>query len=110
MLVHGGGFLPYQAGRLDRGFAAQPELTATELTSPPSESLRRLYYDTVLHSPEAVAFLVRFAGAGQVLLGSDMPFAMGEPDPAAGLAALDAEAAEAVGGGSVERLLAEIRR
>jgi aminocarboxymuconate-semialdehyde decarboxylase len=110
LLVHGGGFLPYQAGRLDRGFAAQPELTADALDRPPGESLRRLYYDTVLHSAEAVAFLVRFAGAGHVLLGSDMPFAMGEPEPLAGLAELGAADADAVGGGSVERLLAEIRR
>jgi aminocarboxymuconate-semialdehyde decarboxylase len=34
-LTHGGGFLPYQIGRQDRGYASRPDLTATRLTRPP---------------------------------------------------------------------------
>ena len=36
-LVHGGGHLPYQAGRLDRGFDTMPQLTATATTQRPSD-------------------------------------------------------------------------
>lgn len=28
-VVHGGGFVPYQAGRIARGYVAPPDLTAT---------------------------------------------------------------------------------
>jgi aminocarboxymuconate-semialdehyde decarboxylase len=80
-VVHGGGFIPYQVGRMQRGFDALPRLTAENIATPPSEMARRLYYDTVLHSPEALAYLVEWAGADHVLMGSDYPFEMGDPTP-----------------------------
>jgi aminocarboxymuconate-semialdehyde decarboxylase len=80
-LTHGGGFLPYQIGRQDRGFEARPEVTALNIESPPSTFLRRFYYDTVVHSPEALRFLVERVGGDRVVLGSDYPFPMGDPEP-----------------------------
>lgn len=80
-VVHGGGFLPYQSGRLDRGYEAVASRTATHLTRPPSEWLRRLYFDTVLHAPPVLRALVDLVGADHVVLGSDYPFEMGDPDP-----------------------------
>jgi aminocarboxymuconate-semialdehyde decarboxylase len=80
-VVHGGGFLPYQRGRLDRAYLAQPKLAAANLSRAPGVWLRRLYYDTVVHDPGVLAWLVEFAGADHVLLGSDYPFEMGDPDP-----------------------------
>jgi aminocarboxymuconate-semialdehyde decarboxylase len=47
-LVHGGGFLPYQAGRLDRGYDAKADVVATRVSTRPSAWLRRLYFDTVV--------------------------------------------------------------
>ncbi|MDF1597669.1 MAG: amidohydrolase family protein [Acidimicrobiia bacterium] len=82
-VVHGGGFLPYQAGRLDRAYHSKPGLAATNLSRPPSEWLKNLYYDTITHSPEVLAFLVEFAGIEHVLLGTDYPFEMGDDDPVA---------------------------
>jgi aminocarboxymuconate-semialdehyde decarboxylase len=82
-LTHGGGFLPYQIGRQDRGYEALPRLTAARLSEPPSSSLRRFYYDTVVHGAEALRFLVARVGADRVLLGSDYPFPMGDPHPVA---------------------------
>jgi aminocarboxymuconate-semialdehyde decarboxylase len=109
-LVHGGGFLPYQAGRLERGYAAQPERTAANLTRSPREWLRHLYYDTVLHDPRALAFLVDVVGESQVLLGSDYPFAMGEPRPVKAVreAGLSGGALAAVLGGNARRLLEDL--
>lgn len=80
IVVHGGGFLPYQAYRLD-GLVRSGLLARTGMAAPPSAVLRRLFYDTVALDALSVEFLVRRVGASQVLLGSDMPFPIGNPDP-----------------------------
>ena len=97
-LTHGGGFLPYQIGRQDRGFAAKSGLTAAHLGAEPSSFLERFYYDTVVHSGEALRFLTERVGIERVVLGSDYPFPMGDPEPVATVreAGLDAEAVEAI--------------
>ncbi|HEX6446782.1 MAG TPA: amidohydrolase family protein [Streptosporangiales bacterium] len=112
-VVHGGGFLPYQWGRLDRGYHAEPRLTAGQLTRPPSEWLRRLYFDSVLHTPEALRVLVDLVGAEHVVLGSDYPFEMGDPDPVATVEAvpgLDDAARQLILRGNLDRLFAAVRR
>src|SRR5665811_1807370 len=80
-LVHGGGYAPYQAARMDHGYQAEPRLVDKRLSRTPSDYLRMLYYDTVTHSPEVMRFLLDFAGPEHVVLGSDYPFEMGEADP-----------------------------
>lgn len=80
-LTHGGGFLPYQIGRQDRGYEAKAKLTASSLSAAPSTFLRRFYYDTVVHGAGALRFLVDAVGADRVVLGSDYPFPMGDPTP-----------------------------
>jgi aminocarboxymuconate-semialdehyde decarboxylase len=65
VVVHGGGFLPYQAARFDRDAKGD---TGRRL---PSDVVRSLYYDTVLLSSAAVRFLYDYAGAERVLIGSD---------------------------------------
>ena len=52
----------------------------SKLPIPPTESLGRFYFDTIVHSKEVLEFLVGNAGADRVLLGSDYPFDMGMPD------------------------------
>jgi aminocarboxymuconate-semialdehyde decarboxylase len=78
--AHGGGFIPYQRGRLVHGWEVRAE-PRQRLEISPAESLRSLYFDTILHSSEALAYLVRVAGADHVLLGSDFPFDMGPAHP-----------------------------
>lgn len=80
-LTHGGGFLPYQIGRQDRGFESVGKRTRPNLSVPPSSLLRRFYYDTVVHGVEALRFLVDRVGEDRVVLGSDYPFPMGDPEP-----------------------------
>lgn len=80
-LTHGGGFLPYQIGRQDRGFDGVARLTGANISAAPSSFLRRFFYDTVVFSPEALRFLVERVGADRVVLGSDYPFPMGDPSP-----------------------------
>ena len=47
----------------------------------PTEYLQRIYYDSLTHSQRALEYLVRFAGADHVMLGSDYPYSMGDPGP-----------------------------
>jgi aminocarboxymuconate-semialdehyde decarboxylase len=88
IVVHGGGFLPYQAYRLD-GLVRSGLLARTGMAAPPSAVLRRLFYDTVALDALSVEFLVRRVGASQVLLGSDVPFPIGNPDPVGTICATD---------------------
>ena len=80
-LVHGGGHLPYQIGRLDRAYEMRPE-ARQRISRPPSHYLKRFYFDTVTHSAKALAYLVDLVGVDQVMLGSDYPFDMGNERPA----------------------------
>lgn len=107
-VVHAGGYLPYGAGRLDRGYRADPELVARRLSRAPSEWLRCLHYDTIGHSLDALRFLADFAGASRMLLGSDHPFVMGDPAPVSTVRAipgLSEDERAAVLGGNALRLL-----
>lgn len=86
LLAHAGGFLPYTWGRLDRGYQIQ-DSAARKISKPPSEYLKVLYFDTIAHSQMALEYLIANFGADHVLLGSDYPYDMGDPDPAATLEA-----------------------
>ncbi len=107
LLAHGGGGVAQLQGRLDHAWRVRPEGRA-RLGEPPSASLRRFFYDSCVYDAAVLRHLVEFAGASQVLLGTDHPFEMGDPDPL-GLvraAQLDAGAEEAVLSGNAARLLA----
>ena len=47
----------------------------------PSQYLRRFFYDSLVQRPEALRYLVKLVGHDRVMLGSDHPFWMGDPDP-----------------------------
>jgi aminocarboxymuconate-semialdehyde decarboxylase len=105
LLAHGGGALPVVRGRLRRAFAVRPEARA-RITGGPDAALRRFYYDTVTHDHELLADLIRYAGPGQLLLGSDRPFDMGTDHPVDEVRALGLGAdEELVLGGTAARLL-----
>ena len=105
LLAHGGGALPVLRGRLRLAYAVRPE-AAARTEHGPDWSLRRFYYDTVTHDQDLLADLVRYAGSGQVLLGTDRPFDMGTDRPVAEVQALGLGAGEGlVLGGNAARLL-----
>jgi aminocarboxymuconate-semialdehyde decarboxylase len=76
LLVHGGGFVPYQAGRWVHGWKVRPE-PQVHLKQSPEPWIDRFYYDTILHAKPQLEFLVDSVGASRVLLGSDYPYDMG---------------------------------
>ena len=105
-LSHGGGFVPYQAGRFRHGWEVRPE-ARTNLQRSPEESLARLHYDTILHSRRSLEFLVDSVGPEHVLLGSDYPFDMGSLDCVGEVEALSIapHARDLILGGRATRLL-----
>jgi aminocarboxymuconate-semialdehyde decarboxylase len=85
VLVHGGGVVPAVAGRWARGVeTARPGVPEQELGV--RDALRRFWVDDLTHDATMAGALVEVFGADKVLLGSDWPFPMGTPDPAAALA------------------------
>src|SRR5262249_15570458 len=74
--ARGGGSTPLLCGRWDRGARVRPELTHVKRL--PSESLRRIYFDSLTHSATGLELLVRTVGADRVVLGSDYPYDMGD--------------------------------
>lgn len=72
LLPHGGGFLPYHAGRFAHWLSTCPGRT------PRTDALRWFYYDTVVHSRATLRFLVDVVGEAHVLAGSDCPFLMAD--------------------------------
>jgi aminocarboxymuconate-semialdehyde decarboxylase len=105
-LSHGGGFVPYQAGRFQHAYDVRPE-AKPHLPNGPAASIGRLYYDSILHSKTALEYLVSTAGAERVLLGSDYPFDMGNLDCVARVHALaiDDKAKELILGGYAKTVL-----
>ncbi len=80
LLAHGGGALLHLKGRLQHAWHQRPE-ARQRLQEPPEASIRRFYLDTVTHDPDTLRILIKFAGADQVLMGSDYPFDMGLEEP-----------------------------
>jgi aminocarboxymuconate-semialdehyde decarboxylase len=102
----GGAALPFVLGRLRRNY----EL-AKDTVADPDAALAQLYYDTIVHDVRALRFLAEIVGAGRIMMGSDMPFPIGDPAPRAIVDAAQFSAAEraSITGGLAERLLASGR-
>lgn len=107
VLVHGGGFLPFQIGRLDRGYEAKPGLVGRGISRAPSEYLKMMWVDTVVHDPRVLRFVIEMMGADRVLLGTDYPFEMGDTDPVTLIesAVADPATSAAIGGGNIAKLI-----
>ena len=74
VLTHGGGYLPYQIGRLDHGHRVRSE--AQGCAHPPSAYLPAFWFDTVTHAPGPLRFLADSVGTDHVVYGTDFPFDM----------------------------------
>lgn len=107
VLGHLGGAIPYLAERLDRGYEAFPDCRV-HIDRPPTEYLRKFFYDGVNFDPRAVRFAADFAGASQILAGSDYPHQIGsiaKMKESLGAAELSAGERAAIMGENARRLL-----
>lgn len=77
---HGGGALSILLPRLVHAWNAIPKAKES-IPDSPLVYARRFYYDALVFDPAAVRFLAGTYGVSQLVVGSDYPFAMGEPDP-----------------------------
>ena len=71
-LAHGGGYVCYGIGRMDRGWQVIPDARAN-ISLPPSAYLKRFYYDCLTHSEPALRFLIDTVGVERVVFGTDWP-------------------------------------
>lgn len=93
ILSHGGGALPWLIGRFDcmherMDRAGQQDVARQQ----PSHYLTRLSYDTILHEPSALRYLIDRVGADRIVLGSDDSFPPADHDPMATLRATGIDA------------------
>ena len=92
--------LPFVLGRMKRNQQITPGI------SDPVDSLGRLYTDTILHDPRVLRFVITMMGADRIMLGSDMPFPIGDAEPMKIVAdaGVTAEQAASINGGLAARL------
>lgn len=79
--AHGGGAFPSTIGRIEHGFNVRPDLCAIDNPYSPRKYLDRIYFDSLVHDPATLQFLVDLAGSGRIALGTDYPFPLGELEP-----------------------------
>jgi aminocarboxymuconate-semialdehyde decarboxylase len=78
LAAHGGGCLPYLAGRLDAAWNSDKEVRR-KISQPPSRQMQRLYLDALVYAAPALQAAYRLVGTGHLLFGTDQPFSVSEP-------------------------------
>ena len=76
VIAHGGAALPMVMGRLARNHAI-----SQGKYSDPRKGFEALYFDSIVFDQAALRLLVEYAGSDRIMLGSDMPFPIGDPAP-----------------------------
>src|SRR5215468_1001510 len=112
VLSHGGGAYPYLAGRFDimhrrMDRAAQGDVAAKA----PSAYAAQMAYDSIVHAPKALRFLIDVVGLDNVVLGTDYSFPPADMEPLALLqsAQLSAAEIEAIADANPRRVFARLR-
>jgi aminocarboxymuconate-semialdehyde decarboxylase len=78
--AHAGAFSPILRARMQREVDTNPHLSST-LKMPVGDYLRRLYFDTICFEPAILRYVATVVPVEHLLLGSDAPFPLGEPNP-----------------------------
>ena len=79
--AHGGGSFPATIGRIEHGFDVRPDLVAVDNPINPRNYLSKIYFDTLVHDPLMMNYLMDLVGPNQLALGTDYPFPLGELSP-----------------------------
>jgi aminocarboxymuconate-semialdehyde decarboxylase len=72
----GAAALPFVLGRLKLNHALTPGI------GDPVAALAAIYTDTILHDARVLKFVIEMMGAERIMMGSDMPFPIGDTEPA----------------------------
>jgi aminocarboxymuconate-semialdehyde decarboxylase len=96
----GAAALPFVLGRLKRNHAITPGI------GDPVAALNAIYTDTILHDARVLKFVIEMMGSERLMMGSDMPFPIGDPEPMKIVAAASLSKAQtdSINGGLAARL------
>ena len=96
----GGAALPFVLGRLKKNYSITPGI------GDPVAGVAALYTDTILHDVRILKFVVEMLGTEKLMLGSDMPFPIGDHEPTKIVAAAGLSAAQtaSINGGLAQKL------
>ena len=73
--AHGGGYLPSYVSRSDHGCLTFPAQCKPGVPKEhPTTYVKRMYYDSLVFTPEALRHLVAEVGAGRIVMGTDYPY------------------------------------
>jgi len=106
-IAHGGGYIPGYWGRFDHPWKYRDDCRVN-IKRPPSEYIKKLYFDTVVFDRHQLASMVSQWGADHVIMGTDYPYDMAEPDPVGfvdSTGGLSAAQRAAIKGGNAAALL-----
>lgn len=97
----GGAAMPYVIGRLRRNYSLDPKL------GNPDAALASLYYDTIVQDTRTLRYMADIVGVDRIMMGSDMPFPIGDLAPTKIVAETQFSNAERaqINGGLAQRLL-----
>lgn len=97
----GGAALPYVIGRLRRNYSLDKDKLGD-----PDAALAAMYYDTIVQDTRALRYLADVVGADRIMMGSDMPFPIGDLAPLNIVQDTSFSAAErtSINGGLAQRL------
>jgi aminocarboxymuconate-semialdehyde decarboxylase len=95
-LGHAGGYTAFGLARMDKGWRAgamenMPEFedARTFLERAPSEYVRRFWFDSCTYTESTLRYLLDVVGSDRVVLGTDYPAPMMEPDPVPWIRAME---------------------
>ena len=96
----GAAALPFVLGRLKRNHAITPGI------GDPVAALNAIYTDTILHDARVLKFVIEMMGSERLMMGSDMPFPIGDSEPMKIVAAagLSKAQTDSINGGLAARL------
>lgn len=96
----GAAALPFVLGRLKRNHAITPGI------GDPVAGLAAIYTDTILHDVRVLKFVIEMIGTERLMMGSDMPFPIGDLEPLKIVtdAGLSAAQTASINGGLAARL------
>ena len=97
----GGAALPFVLGRLKKNHSITPGI------GDPVAGLAALYTDTIVHDVRILKFVIEMLGTDKLMMGSDMPFPIGDHEPTkiVAAAALSAAQTASINGGLAQKLL-----
>lgn len=104
VVAHGGGTLPFLAGRLDRMWEVIPACRE-KIARRPSEYLKQIHADTALYTTKALLDTIDCFGPDNVLYGTDFPHGNADMGPSLErIDTLEPPLRDAVRGGNARRL------